>query len=154
MCFLSEQFSFFCVFFFLLGGRSRFCIVEVERHSLCPVFTSLEFKRPAGRWRLPFTSRHLHFPLHTVHSQLLIRLCTSHTLSLSHTVSINKLSFLIPSTQTQTIMYKPLTIIHRRRCAHGINTACGLIFFFSPPVFIFLTVRYYKSSARHSFLHM
>lgn len=31
--------------------------------------------------------------------------------------------------QTYTVLYKPLTSIHKCRCAHGINTACGHNFF-------------------------
>lgn len=40
------------------------------------------------------------------------------------------LSFFMLSTQTYTALYKPLTTIHKCRCAHGINTACGHRFFF------------------------
>lgn len=82
-----------CVFFLFGwrgGGYSR-----VERHSLCPVFTSLEFKWSAGRLRLSFTSRHLHFPFNTVHSQLLIRPHPSalHTNSHTYITSFHILSF-------------------------------------------------------------
>lgn len=105
---------------------------RVERHSLCPVFTSLEFKWSTGRLRLPFTSRHLHFPLHTVHSQLLIQPHPSTLHTNSHTYSTNIFSHaFFPHTQTNIyrIVYKPLTTIHKCRCAHGINTACGHSFF-------------------------
>ena len=111
----------------------------MERHSPCPVFTSLDFKRPPGRWRLPFASRHLHFPLHAAHSQLLIRQhpSTLHTSSHTHTYSTDVSSH-APSScfqhiQTYTVLYKPLTTVHKCRRARGTNTACGhrfLFFFF------------------------
>ena len=113
----------------------------VERHSLCPVFTSFEFKWPSGRLQLPFTSHHLHFPLHTVHSQLLItpHPFTLHTLSpYSHiysttAVSDHMLFFFFSSyfqcKQKYTKLYKPLMTSHKHRCAQGINTACSHICF-------------------------
>lgn len=91
---------------------------RVERHSPCPVFTSLEFKWPTGRLRLPFTSRHLHFPLHKVHSQLLIRPhpSTLHTVPTSHThtvqTSIHMLSFFILLTQTKIYCIVETTYNH------------------------------------------
>lgn len=43
--------------------------------------------------------------------------------------------------QTYTVLYTPLTTIHKCRCAHGINTACGHNFFlFEYPLFIQFTV--------------
>lgn len=97
-CFCLGQLGFlffFGVFFFcfvLSGWRWGGLYRRVERHSLCPAFTSLEFKWPTGRLRLPFTSHHLHFPLHTVLSQLLTHPphpSTLHTLPDSHTYSTN-----------------------------------------------------------------
>lgn len=127
----------FFVFFviFLFGWQEGGLYRRVERHSLCPVFTSLEFKWSAGRLRLPFTSRHLHFPLRTVHSQLLIRPHPPTLHTNSHTYSTNIfftcfLSSYFQRKQTYTASYKPLTTIHKCRCAHGINTACGHKFCF------------------------
>lgn len=126
--------GFFCVCFFFLGGGEGGGGVysTVERHSLCPVFTSLEFKWSAGRLRLSFTSRHLHFPFNTVHSQLLIRPhpSTLHTNSHTYITNIFSHTFFPQHKQSYTVLYKPLTTIHKCRCAHGINTACGHFFFF------------------------
>lgn len=84
----SEQFGGFFSVCFLFGWQERL-YGRVERHSLCPVFTSLEFKWSKGRSRLPFTLHHLHFPLHTVHSQLLIRPHPSTLHTNSHMYSTN-----------------------------------------------------------------
>lgn len=57
--------------------------------------------------------------------------------------------------QTYTVLHKPLTTIHKCRCAHGINTACGHSFLsvFCLNIHFFYTVHCYKSFSHHSFLH-
>lgn len=136
MCVSTQgSWGFFCFFvIFLFGVAGGGSYRRVERHSLCPVFTSLEFKWSTGRLRLPFTSRHLHFPLHAVHSQLLIRPHHSALHANSHTYSINIFSHAFFhhtfNTNKHTVLYKPRTTIHKCRCAHGINTACGHKVFF------------------------
>jgi len=54
---------FFFFFSFCVAGGGLYG--RVERHSPCPVFTSLQFKWSRGRLRLPFTLHHLHFPSHS-----------------------------------------------------------------------------------------
>lgn len=137
---------FFVSFFFLLSGwQAGGLDSRVERHSLCPVLTSLDFKWPTGRSRLPFTSHHLHFPLHTVTLTVTHKatasLHTSHSLGLAHEqykyLSTCFLSSYFQRKQKYTVLYKPLTIIHKHRCAHGINTACGhILFLLECPFFI------------------
>lgn len=116
---------------------------RVERHSLCPVFTSLEFKWSTGRLRLLFTSHHLHLPLHTVHSWLLIRPhpSTLHNLSQTHAHTVQLyfhiLSFLVHSTQTNKhIEYcincsQPFTSadVHMAFTQHVV-ISCWVFFFF------------------------
>lgn len=143
---VSGGFVFLCFFFFLLSGwQAGGLDSRVERHSLCPVLTSLDFKWPTGRSRLPFTSHHLHFPLHTVTLTVTHKatasLHTSHSLGLAHEqykyLSTCFLSSYFQRKQKYTVLYKPLTIIHKHICAHGINTACGhILFLLECPFFI------------------
>lgn len=105
MCFWGFCISLF-LFFLLSGWQAGGLDSRVERHSLCPVLTSLDFKWPTGRSAFHITPPAFPITHSYTHSYSQGHRIPPHfTLSRTRTrtvqISIHMLSFLVLSAQTK-----------------------------------------------------